>query len=314
MEEKNNANYSFRTDLANETHELLTKEIGHEPDGMLFESFEKNGVGIDTLTILNEEGEKRSGKPCGKYVTVNIGKIWLSDGETFQKVCAVVADEIRPFIPKEGSCLYAGLGNRGIIADAMGPETASNFIVTRHIKENKPELFNAFQLRETSCIIPGVLGNTGVEAAEIIQGVVENTKPSFIVVIDSLSSRRLSRLATTIQICDTGISPGSGIENSRRAINKETMGIPVIAIGVPTVVDAVTLALDLLEEAAKDNPNTLPTTDILSTILHPQNASYFVAPKETDHIIKDTAKLLGYAINAALHENLGYDEMDDFLS
>lgn len=308
--------FSVRTDLVNETHELLVKESGTEPDGIRYWEGTQDGVAITHMEVLNQKGEEESGKPIGNYTTINIGRVWMSSKKTFETVCKVTANEIRAFLPPHGSCLFAGLGNRAIIADAVGPQSASHFVVTRHIKNSDEGLFRSFALRETSCLVPDVLGNTGAEAAELIKGAVDTIHPDFIIAVDALAARRLERLATTVQICNTGISPGSGIANKRTAINQQSMGIPVIAIGIPTVVDAVTLALDVLEEAA-DNSDMRPTqalSEIISNVLSPKGKNFFVTPKETDHIIKDTSKLLGYAVNAALHPDLGFDEMDEFLS
>lgn len=310
---KKHDDFSPRTDLANEAHELILEKYGGEADGIVYESVKKNGVNVDYLTVLNKKGEKASGKPRGKYVTVNIGKIWLSDKETFDNICKTLADEIRLFIPGDGACLLAALGNRGIVADAVGPFCAQNFIVTRHIKKSNPRLFESFELRETSCIVPDVSGNTGLEAAETVKGIVKKTKPDFVIVIDALASRRLARLATTIQICDTGISPGSGIANARAAINEEFLGVPVIALGIPTVVDVKTLAHDVFENAVKDDEGKKDFDKVIKHLVNDTDSGFFVAPKETDHIIRDTSKLLGYAINSALHENLSFDEMAEFL-
>lgn len=309
-------NYSFRTDLANETREIIQKNEGRDPDGIRCSSSKENGIETEYMEIINESGAKKTGKKIGKYATVNVGKVWLTDIESFNTTCDAVANVIKGFIPESGSILLAGLGNRRIIADAIGPQTSANFIVTRHIKEKSPAMFSSFGFRETSAITPGVLGNTGIEAAEIIKGAVSEISPSCLIVIDSLASRRLSRLATTVQICDTGISPGSGVENSRLEISSETMGIPVIAIGVPTVVDVITLSLDILEEALSkiDAENDFCACDILKQIIAPEESSYFVTPKETDVIIKDTARLLGYALNMAIHKNIAYEDMADFLS
>ncbi len=306
-------NFSPRTDLANETHELICKVHGNKNDGILFESQKKSGIKVDYMTVINSHGEKISGKPKGKYVTVSIGKVWHSNKQTFEKICDVVAREIKNLIPDKGYCLLAALGNRGIVADATGPLCAQNFIVTRHIKKHNPRLFEDLGLRETSCIIPDVSGNTGLEAAETIKGIVKNTNPDFVIVIDSLASRRLSRLATTIQICDSGICPGSGIANTRAAISKDSLGVDVIALGIPTVVDAATLAHDVFEESVKQNISEYDFEKISNHLITGFGGSFYVAPKETDHIIKDTSKLLAYAINKALNPSLDYDEMAEFL-
>ena len=230
---------------------------------------------------------------------------------------------LRSLFPKnlsaDAPCMLAALGNRAIIADAVGPMTADHFIVTRHIKAADKAMFDSLGLRETLCVVPGVSGNTGMEAAEIAAGVSSLAKPGFIVAVDALASRRLSRLATTVQICDTGISPGSGIYNTRKAFDKETFGVPVIAIGVPTVVEVTTLAIDVIQTAFQSmeqakKPDEQTVGGIIDKIAAHHGESFFVTPKETDHILKDTAKLIGYGLNLALHDTLSFDDIDEFLS
>lgn len=312
---KKTAFFSPRTDLAIDIHEILTEDSGSEPDGLESNFEKKDGVEVFTLKVLNESGVKKAGKPIGSYVTVSTGRIWTYDNDRFLKVCSVVSDEIKKFLPSGKTFLIAGLGNREIIADAIGAEVAAYTIVTRHIKQNSPSLFNSFDMCETAYITPGVLGNTGVEAAEIIKGVADDIHPDCIIAIDSLSSRRISRLATTVQICNTGIAPGSGVANSRHSINRESMGVPVIAIGIPTVVDAATLAVDILNEADKFGVfnGQIPESSAIHSILESSNLNFYVTPKESDIIIKNSAKLLGFALNRAIHKNLSFEDMADFL-
>ena len=310
-----NQNLRQRTDLADEAAEYFKERSGSQSPGLRAEKQQKHGYETHILTVLDERGAEASGKPEGTYITVDVGKIWLSEKQRFKDACEALAECIRGFIPDETSCLLAALGNKNIIADATGPFTAENFIVTRHIKESNPEMFEELGLRETVCISPGVLGNTGVEAAQIIRGAVECTEPGFVIAVDSLASRRLSRLATTVQICDTGISPGSGINNARKELSVNTLGIPVIAIGVPTVVEVTTLAADILQDTARNSGmDEDGIGDMLDRLAARGSDGFFVTPKETDHIIKDTAKLIGYGINLALHDGLTFDDIDEFLS
>lgn len=309
--------FTVRTDLADEKEEFLKEKEGEKLTGIAVNRKKINGFDVSVMNVINSEGEKASGKPVGKYVTIDVGKIWMSDKKTFSDACSLLASFIKEFIPKEGSCMLAALGNKKIIADAVGPLTAENFIVTRHIKEAESEIFNALNLRETLCIVPGVLGNTGIEAAKIIKGAVSESDPSFIIAVDALASRKLSRLATTVQICDTGITPGSGINNSRKEISKNTLGIPVIAIGVPTVVDVTTLASDIVRSTAErrgDGKIKDTISSIIDEISLDNAENFFVTPKETDHIIKDTSKLIGYSINMALHDGITESEIDELIS
>ena len=311
---------SQRTDLADEAAEFLRERQQNNPSFSLplITAQNRRGFEIQTLEVNDEKSAESTGKQIGKYITVNIGRIWLSEKDTFRNACEVIAGCIREFIPKDtgASCLLAALGNRQIMADAIGPIAADNYIVTRHIRTSEPELFKSLGMRETTCIRPGVLGSTGVEAAEIVRAAAQCSDAGFVIAVDALASRRLSRLATTVQICGSGISPGSGIYNERMEISEKTLGIPVIAIGVPTVVEVPTLAMDILNSAASkagfDPQSVFPETIREKSLEDWQG--FFVTPKETDHIIKDTAKLIGYAINLALHESLDFDEIDEFLS
>ncbi len=202
------------------------------------------------------------------------------------------------------SVLVVGLGNEAITPDAIGPQTAKNTMVTRHLVEKMPEEFGS--MRRVSVLMSGVLGTTGIESADFIKAVVEKLKPDQVIVVDALASRKLARICRTVQIADTGIVPGSGVGNSRAAINKERLGVPVMAIGVPTVVDAATLAADLAEQAgAKD--------------INPEDMSHFggemiVTPKEIDANVSDISKLVGYGINLALHKNISFEDINMFLS
>lgn len=315
---------ALRTDLAEEAVERFHEKNGkkNEISGLVSRKTVKNGFDIHFLQVSDKNGEAASGKRIGSYLTLDIGKIWISERERFRMAAYTLADCIRSFIPKElpenAPCMLAALGNRAIIADAIGPMTADHFIVTRHIKQADPEMFASLGMRETLCVVPDVSGNTGMEAAEITSGAAQSAHPGFIVAVDALASRRLSRLATTVQICDTGISPGSGIYNTRRAFDRETFGIPVIAIGIPTVVEVTTLAIDMIITAVsriKETGAEEPVVhDIIDRISKQNGGSFFVTPKETDHIIKDTAKLIGYGLNLALHKDLSFEDIDEFLS
>lgn len=314
---------SLRTDLAQETLEQLHEQNGRKIPGLISQNSRQNGFNIHTLRVSDQTGEAASGKKIGTYLTLDVGKIWLSEKERFRAAAETLAACLRSLFPKnlsaDAPCMLAALGNRAIIADAVGPMTADHFIVTRHIKAADKAMFDSLGLRETLCVVPGVSGNTGMEAAEIAAGVSSLAKPGFIVAVDALASRRLSRLATTVQICDTGISPGSGICNTRKAFDKETFGVPVIAIGVPTVVEVTTLAIDVIQTAFQSmdqakKPDEQTVGGIIDKIAAHHGESFFVTPKETDHILKDTAKLIGYGLNLALHDALSFDDIDEFLS
>jgi spore protease len=209
------------------------------------------------------------------------------------------------------SILIAGLGNNFITADSIGPKALSKVLITRHLKQQLGG-FDNFGLIEMSGIAPGVLGQTGMETAEIILSVAEKIKPSLVILIDALASRKISRLATTIQLSNTGIAPGSGVGNHRRAIDSELLGAPVISIGVPTVVDAATLSYDVLEEAYKQadiGANDKLTRDVLNIALEETGGNFFVTPKESDMIINEVSKVIGYAVNRCFYDEISFEEM-----
>ncbi len=252
-------------------------------------------VTVTTVEILSESAANRLGKPRGKYITAEIGRIWLASEQDLEAAASVIADklcllakELCGDMPK--SLLVAGLGNRRITADALGDEVVGLITVTRHIKSRNYQLFGMLGGREISAIAPGVLGQTGIETAELVHGVCEQVKPELVIAIDSLCARSTERLATTIQLGSSGISPGSGIGNHRRSIDRETLGVPVIALGVPTVVDSATLVLDALEQAGIHKPE-----ERLMSVLR-ERRGYFVTPKETDTIVRELSRLIARAL------------------
>lgn len=284
-------NTERRTDLAAELDLADRQNIK--------ESGEKIGnITVTTVEIVTESAAKRLGKPVGKYITLDIGKIWYASDEDLEAAARVISDKLSMLASElcgslPESVLIAGLGNRRITADALGDETVGLITVTRHLRTLNGELFGMLGGREIAAVAPGVLGQTGIETAELIRGVCEQVKPSLVVAIDSLCARSTERLATTVQLGSSGISPGSGIGNHRRAITAESLGIPVIAFGVPTVVDSATLVLDALEKAGIDRPD-----DRLMQVLE-NRKGYFVTPKETDTIVRELSRLAAKAITMA---------------
>ncbi len=304
-------NYTLRTDLADEVLEGLYGKRDIPDDGITFESTKPYGVNVDFVHVKNVWASKKTGKPAGRYVTVDTGEIWKKDASEFEKISRAVSEQVGKMLPRDGLCLVVCLGNSRISADAVGPMTANNLIVTRHIKMQDVKLFDSMGLRECACVVPGVMGDTGAEAAELVKGTVETLKPSAVIAVDALACRKLSRLATTVQISDTGISPGSGIGNTRSEISEKTLGVPTIAIGVPTVVEAATLTLDLLKNALGEEREVY---EFAQKRLSENPSDFFVSPKETDKIIKSMARLVGYSINLALHGDISISEMDEFLA
>ena len=295
-----------RTDLALEAREVWQEnaEETTELPGVSAKEFVSNGFSVTRVKILNEEGEQALGKKRGSYITVELTGISRRELDTFPRAIETVANELSRLLPKSRGCvLIVGLGNDGITPDAVGKNTVENVIVTRHLVDTLPELFG--KLRPVSAVIPGVLGMTGVESGEIIRGVTDKVKPDFIIVIDALASLRLSRLCKTVQITDTGIVPGSGVGNARAAITKESMGVPVIAIGVPTVVDISTIIQSFADDSGLEIP---PET------LSEYSEKLLVTPKDIDVHVSDIGRILGYAINSVLQTGMTIEEMDEFLS
>ena len=291
---------NFRTDLAIERQEYREKET---LDGVLSRTETVEGIKVTTIEIINEQGERLIGKPAGKYITLETDKLYKSS-EAFSSASQVLCSELRKLLPERGTVLVAGLGNEDITPDALGPKSLDLLLATRHISGEFAESLGLGELRSVAGIVPGVLGKTGIETVEIIGGIVKRISPSCVIVIDALASRNTERLGTTVQLCDTGVSPGSGVGNRRKGINSETLGVPVIAVGVPTVVDALTMAADVFEKAGVD----LPDMDFS------EHRQMMVTPKEIDSLIDKAAHLIAMGINTALQKNLTAAEIAEIVS
>lgn len=299
-----------RTDLAAECYPdkvETQKSTKTEKDGLILEYETKNGISITRLEVKSKEGEVKVKKPIGNYITVDAGRVWQLTGIQKRQLEEILSSEILSLSNKiknfntecfkgTNECtLVVGLGNRLITADSIGPLCVDEINVTHHLRVAEPQLFSDTQLGELAAISPGVVGQTGIETAELVRCAVKTVSPSLIIVIDALAARNPDRLATTIQLCDTGISPGSGIGNIRRAINYDNIGIPVIAIGVPTIVDSSTLVADVLERAEIHE-----LSDKLIDILE-NGKSFFVSLKESDIAIQTSASIIATAINTAFN-------------
>lgn len=261
----------------------------------------ENGFEVIRLVIREEATARELGKPRGTYVTVHSGKIWQMEDDRMEELSALLAREIRGLlesvtgkaVDRNFGVLVAGLGNSDITPDAVGPLSIKQIQVTRHIKDELPEYFDAFGRSQVSALSPGVLGQTGIETVELIRGAVENAAPDAVVAIDALVARSCERLSATVQISDSGINPGSGIGNNRKSICRDTVGVPVIAVGIPTVVDSSTLVYDALEKAGIDE-----ISDELREVLE-NGRGFFVSPKESDIITKKVAEVLANALDIA---------------
>lgn len=302
----------IRTDLAQEALQ------GAVHEGITTEEKEKNGMKIIKVKITNEEGAKSIGKEKGTYVTLYSPPLNQTDTKFRKDLINECAKEIREMAGKEKikNVLVVGLGNRNVTADSLGPAVLDKLLVTRHIKEGLPTDISG-KLNSLCAIAPGVLGITGIETAEIIKGIVKNVCPSLIIAVDSLASRSLERIMTTIQISDAGIAPGSGVGGKNKALNEKEMGVKVIAIGVPLVVYASTVAGDLLKEAADKLDMGMRAEalhPLISGIASVNGSEMIVTPKEIDFVVDICAKVLAMGINTAVQEALDEDEIDRFLS
>lgn len=299
--------WSKRTDLAVEAREMWNEsaEETSELPGVEAEDSEINGFKVTTVRILDENGQRELGKPVGTYVTIELDAFIRREDDAFTKGAEAVAQVLNDVLKLgDGDAVtVVGMGNAAITPDAIGPFTARNTVVTRHLVEQIPEHFG--NLRQVSVFESGVMGTTGIESAELIKAVVDRLRPKCVIAVDALASRKLSRVCRTVQIADTGIVPGSGVGNSRSAVNAETLGVPVIALGVPTVVDAGTLAADLAEQAGA---NALKPEDFEDF-----GGSMIVTPKEIDARVNDISRLLGFGINFALHKGITADDINLFL-
>lgn len=292
-----------RTDLALEALESAAKVSGTLP-GVSKRIEEIEGFEVTTVTIEDEHGERAVGKAKGQYITIDLGALMRREEDAFARACTAVKKAVLELIPEGGKshALIAGLGNRAITPDAVGPLAAGNVVATRHLIDEVPEYFSSY--RPVSALSPGVLGMTGVETGEVVAGVMEKIKPDFVIAVDALAARRLSRLLRTIQLTDTGIVPGSGVGNSRFAFTKESLGVPVLAIGVPTVVDGQTLAADILQQSGGAACEALE--DLQSPVV--------VTTKDIDRQVTDVSRVIGYGVNLALHPGLTVSDVDLFLS
>ena len=298
----------IRTDLAVEICEDLAKN-NFPLSGIECSKSVRGRLTVEDVVIKTPEGETLSGKPKGRYLTVGTGKIWLDVRECLKEKIYDFRDLVREVIsfqPKENrSVLIAGLGNEGITADAVGPIAVKHLIVTRHIRKERPLIFENLGLFDVSALTPGVLGQTGIESADVIKSVVEKIRPGLLVVIDALASRDLKRLVNTVQICDSGIRPGSGVGNSRPGLIPDELGIPVLSIGVPTVVDAATLAADAIRAFSDQEAEA----EAIRQKWSENDLNFFVTPKETDQIMNVMGAFIGYGLNLALNKELSFEDM-----
>ncbi len=307
---------NIKTDLAVEAHEYYVGDGKNLPDGIEHITEDYDDVKVTIVNVTNENGQRAINKSIGTYITIEAKTLrHLTDYER-ENVEDVFSQKLRKLLEDKGIgegdvVLIAGLGNDSITPDALGPQTVEKLDITRHIMEYMPDAV-IDGTRPVCAIAPGVLGNTGIETIEIIKGVVDKIKPKAVVAIDALASRSTARVGTTIQIADTGIEPGAGVGNRRKGITEKTLDIPVIAVGVPTVIDAATIADDAVEQvisAMKKEglPAYLSQFDEderykMIRVAMDETANMMVTPKEVDTIISDVSEVLAGGINKGLHD------------
>ena len=296
--------FQKRTDLALEARELWQESAERTTRlmGVNATKTKREGYPVTRVDILDGRGEAALGKPQGGYVTVDLTTFWQRRADFFQRAVRAVGAELKALLPPEGPALVVGLGNPAMTADAVGPLAVESVLITRHLIAAMPRQFAGF--RQVAAFRTGVLGTTGVESAEAVRGLVEQVKPAMVLAVDALASRRQGRVCAAVQLSDTGIVPGSGVGNHREALNRETLGVPVFAIGVPTVVDAATLAADLLEESGAERVDEARLRD---------HGGYLVTTRDVDQQVRDLAKVIGYGINWAL-QDLDIEEINALLS
>ncbi|MFD3269173.1 GPR endopeptidase [Paenibacillus dendritiformis] len=315
-------NYSVRTDLALESREMASPDLAASIPGVQEHVEEDRGVKITRIHVQTEEGSRAIGRMPGRYITIEVPGLRRKDSDLQDRVATSFAQLFASFLEEIGikssaKVLIVGLGNWNVTPDSLGPLVVENVLVTRHYFEIMPDQVSP-GYREVSAVAPGVLGVTGIESSDIVQGIVDRIRPDLIIAIDALASKALERVNTTIQIADIGIHPGSGIGNKRRGLTREILGVPCIAIGVPTVCYASTIvnnAFEMMREHFKQETNqTRQILGILEDIneqdrlllvkevLEPLGHDLIVTPKEVDEFMEDMANIIASGLNAALHE------------
>ena len=322
--------FSPYTDLAIEIAENITTEateiegveVGHEQCDL-------SDTTVTNVRITNEKGAEAMGKPIGSYITLESGHIKENDIDAHEKIISILSKYIKYLCPdkEQPTVLVIGLGNRDVTPDSLGPKVVSKILVTRHIKNTVPEDINN-AVTSVAALAPGVMGITGIETLEVVKGVTERVKPDIVIAIDALAARRVSRVNATIQLSDTGVAPGAGIGNRRKTLDEETLGVPVIAIGVPTVVDAATMAndaidrmletmksgankgsrfYDMLSELAEEEKYSL-----IKEVLEPYSENMFVTPKEVDAVIENLVNIISNSINIAVHPGITQEDINRY--
>lgn len=327
-----NTMFQPRTDLALEAREIHREESQEEILGVSVDKEEVGDVLITRVEVLNENGANTMGKPVGKYITLESSSLRKADADFKDEMSKLLAKELKTIVPKKEKekikALVVGLGNRDVTPDSLGPKVVSKIFVTRHLFKfyDKKEDIDVIEM---SAVSPGVMGTTGLEISEVIKGIVDNSKPDIVIAVDALASRKVERINSTIQISTTGIVPGSGIGNERKALDRSNLGVPVIAIGVPTVVDAATLTSDTIEmvieafskqtKVGSQFYNMLRELEkeekyeLIKEVLEPYSANIIVTPKGVDEIITNLSQIIANGINIAMHPGIDLKDVNRYI-
>lgn len=320
----------IRTDLAVENRDLYKKTNEEDSEGINIEKEEEKNYSVTRIKILDKVGSRNLRKPIGSYITIDVPDLNKSDEDLKDEISQALAKEIKVLGKgqKNNKVLIIGLGNWHITPDALGPKVVDRVLVTRQyfINYNKE---TDDTMANVSAMSPGVMGITGIETLEIVKGIVDKVKPDVLIAIDALASRNMDRISTTIQISDTGINPGAGVGNKRMEINKNTLGIPVIAIGIPTVVDAATIvndSLDMVIESLKEESNEgdefykllskisyQEKYSLIHDVLSPFNKNLIVTPTDIDILIDDLSIIIANGLNIALHPGIDLKDVNRYI-
>ncbi len=322
--------YQIRTDLAIENREIYKNERNEDSKGINLEKEENESYIITRIKGLNKEGSENLHRPIGNYITIDVPKLNKSDEDLKDEISQVVAKEIKGLGKnKENSkILIVGLGNWNITPDALGPKVVERVLVTRQFFVNYNKEIDE-TVANVAALSPGVMGITGIETGEIIKGVVEKVKPDLVIAVDALASRKMDRVSTTIQISDTGINPGAGVGNNRMEFNENTLGVPVIAIGIPTVVDAATIVNDTLDlvidslksesEEGSEFYNLLSKVSseekysLIQDVLNPYMKNVVVTPTDIDALVDDLSIIVANGLNIALHPGIDLKDVNRYI-
>jgi len=295
---------SIRTDLALEANQWREQQGMAPNDGIISRhDVKEHGITIDTVDVKSENASRELGKGIGRYITITSDKIPQRDPTVMEQISVYMSKAMQDMLPRESrdkGILIVGLGNRYVTADSVGPRVVENTMVTRHMLQFIPDQVDK-RIKPVSAVSPGVLGITGIETEEIVSSLVSTVKPGAVIAVDALAARSVTRINTTVQISDTGISPGAGVGNKRKGLSRDSLGIPVIAVGTPTVVYASTIINEVADSADKDRVNAMV-------------GDMVVTPREIDTMVDDMAKVISMGLNLLIHEGLTIGEVRTFLN